>query len=38
MIAPKVYILKILLQNLPEISDKSDYCEEYFNLITYLMK
>lgn len=35
---PKVYILKILLLNLPEINEKSDFCEEFFNLITYLMK
>lgn len=37
-VPPKVYILRILLKNLPEITDKSDYCEEFFNLITYLMK
>ena len=37
-ISPKVYILKILLLNLPDTNEKTDYCEEFFNLITYLMK
>jgi hypothetical protein len=37
-VPPKVYILRILLQNLPNINEKSDYCEEFFNLITFLMK
>ena len=37
-VPPKVYILKLLLKNLPDTSDKSDHCEEYFNLITHLMK
>jgi len=35
---PRVYILRLLLKNLPDITDKSDHCEEYFNLITHLMK
>jgi len=36
--SPRVYILRILIRNLPEIEVKSDHCEEYFNLITFLMK
>lgn len=36
--SPKVYILKILIKNLPDVNVKSDNCEEYFNLITYLIK
>jgi hypothetical protein len=37
-IPPKVYILRLLLKNLPDINQKSDFCEEFFNLITHLMK
>jgi hypothetical protein len=36
--APKVYILRLLLKNLPDVEVCSDNCEEFFNLITYLMK
>ena len=36
--SPRVYILKILLKNLPDVDVKSDNCEEFFNLITHLMK
>jgi len=37
-VPPKVYILRLLLKNLPDVTEKSDHCEEYFNLITHLMK
>jgi len=37
-VPPKVYILRLLLKNLPEVNEKSDHCEEYFNLITHLIK
>jgi len=36
--SPRIYILRMLLRNLPEVDVKSDHCEEYFNLTTYLMK
>jgi hypothetical protein len=32
--SPKVHILRILLKNLPDVEVRSDYCEEFFNLIT----
>ncbi|CDW85633.1 ubiquitin carboxyl-terminal hydrolase family protein [Stylonychia lemnae] len=35
--SPKIYILRILLNNMPEINQKSDSCEEYFNLLTQLI-
>jgi hypothetical protein len=38
IVSPKVYILKILLRNLPDKHEKSEFCEEYFNLLTHLMK
>lgn len=36
--SPRVYVLRMLLRNLPEVDVKSDHCEEYFNLTTFLMK
>jgi hypothetical protein len=38
MESPRIYILRMLLRNLPEVDVKSDHCEEYFNLTSYLMK
>jgi hypothetical protein len=38
IISPKAYILKLLLRNLPDKQEKSEFCEEYFNLLTHLMK
>ena len=35
---PKLYLLNILLRNLPDNNTKSDRCEEYFNLLTNLIR
>lgn len=35
---PKVYLLKVLLKNLPTTTSKTEKCEELFNLLTTLIK
>ena len=37
-LSPKVHILKILLKNLPGANSKLVYCEEFFNLITNIIR
>lgn len=36
--APKIYILRMLLKNLPDKNQQSELCEEYFNLVTALIR
>lgn len=35
---PRVYLLKVLLKNLPTTTNKTEKCEELFNLLTTLIK
>ena len=36
--SPKIFILKILLKNLPGSTTQSAYCEEFFNLIASIIR
>lgn len=37
-LSPKLFILKILLKNLPGSTTQSSHCEEFFNLIASIIR